>query len=112
MPENYEVIVSPAAEWSLQDIESFKVDSIGASKASKFVDDMLLSFIDAIAEDPARYRFNGRLAEKGIMFRERLDPDNEYRVLYDFDGKKIFILIFISMKQDIEKTLYRYLMSR
>ncbi|AFE61333.1 hypothetical protein Q7S_25916 (plasmid) [Rahnella aquatilis HX2] len=42
------------------------------------------------------------------MLRERLDVEGEYRVLYDFDGTNIEILLFVSMKQDFGKLLYRY----
>ena len=42
------------------------------------------------------------------MLRERLDVESEYRILYDFDGNNIDILLFISMKQDFNKQLYRY----
>lgn len=42
------------------------------------------------------------------MLRERLDVESEYRVLYDFDGEHIEILLFISMKQDFDKILYRF----
>nr|AAG31734.1 unknown [Erwinia amylovora]AAG31738.1 unknown [Erwinia amylovora] len=61
-----------------------------------------------IKEEPRRYRFNAHLSERGLMLRERLDVESEYRVLYDFDGKHIEILLFISMKQDFDKQLYRY----
>ncbi len=33
------------------------------------------------------------------MFREQLDVDGDYSVLYDFDGSTIQILLVISMKQ-------------
>jgi hypothetical protein len=39
-----------------------------------------------------------------------LDPDSEYRVIYDYDGQTVEILLFISMKQDLESALYRYLL--
>ena len=62
-------------------------------------------------QDPDRYRYNAMLADKGISIRERLDPDNQYRCLYDFDEQNgvIEILLFVSTKQDLEKMLYRYL---
>ena len=46
-----------------------------------------------------------------ISIRERVDPDNQYRCLYDFDEQNgvIEILLFVSTKQDLEKMLYRYL---
>lgn len=112
MSHTFSVTLSPAAEWSLLDIESFKIDSIGASRAAEFTDNLLISSVSAILEDPMRYRYNGLLADKGLLFRERLDPDNEYRAIYDVDGSRVIILLFISMKQDIEKMLYRYLITR
>jgi len=60
-----------------------------------------------ITEDPQRYRFNVYLSDRGLMLRERLDVEGEYRVLYDFDGTNIEILLFVSMKQDFGKSLYR-----
>lgn len=45
----------------------------------------------------------------GVQLCERLDPDSEYRVIYDCDDKTIEILVFVSMKQDLESALYRYL---
>ncbi len=112
MPKTFSVIISPAAEWCLQDIESFKMDSIGAIKAAEFADNLLISNVTAIVEDPKRYRYNGMLADKGFLFRERLDAQNEYRTIYDFDDSQVQILLFISMKQDVVKTLYRYLITR
>jgi len=54
------------------------------------------------------YRFNVYLSDRGLMLRARLDVEGEYCVLYDFDGTRIEILLFISMKQDFSKLLYRY----
>ncbi|WP_186379235.1 type II toxin-antitoxin system RelE/ParE family toxin [Yersinia massiliensis] len=107
-----QIIIAPAAEWTLKDIESFKSGMMGPVKAAAFVDNLLISSITAISEDPTRYRFNSILSDSGVQFRERLDPDSEYRVIYDYDGQTVEILVFISMKQDLERTLYRYLMFR
>ncbi|WP_032250922.1 hypothetical protein, partial [Escherichia coli] len=76
-----------------------------------WADDLLASSVKAISQDPARYRYNAMLADKGISIRERLDPDNQYRCLYDFDEQNGVIekLLFVSTKQDLEKMLYRYL---
>ncbi|MNG94108.1 hypothetical protein D3C79_531070 [compost metagenome] len=112
MPKYRDIIVSPAAEWSLKDIESFKSGTIGPANAGEFVDNLLLSSLSslsAIAEDPTRYRFNAMLSGYGIQLRERLDTDSEYRVIYDCNDQTIEILIFVSMKQDLESALYRYL---
>ncbi|WP_447840820.1 hypothetical protein [Enterobacter bugandensis] len=59
-------------------------------------------------QDSERYRYNVHLSDRGLMLRERLDVEGEYRVLYDFVGSTIEILLFISMKQDFSKTLCRY----
>ncbi|CNI14002.1 type II toxin-antitoxin system RelE/ParE family toxin [Yersinia pekkanenii] len=107
-----QIIISPAAEWTLKDIESFKSGTMGPVKAGEFVDNLLISSITAISEDPIRYRFNSMLSDSGVQFRERLDPDSEYRVIYDYDGQTVEILAFVSMKQDLERVLYRYLMYR
>ncbi|WP_392432462.1 type II toxin-antitoxin system RelE/ParE family toxin [Yersinia sp. HM-2024] len=107
-----QIIISPAAEWTLQDIESFKSATMGPVKAGEFVDNLLISSITAISEDPVCYRFNSMLSDSGVQLRERLDPDSEYRVIYDYDGQTAEILAFVSMKQDLERVLYRYLMFR
>ena len=39
-----------------------------------FVDNLLLSSLAAIADDPARYRFNAVLAGMGVRLHERLIP--------------------------------------
>jgi hypothetical protein len=73
---------------------------------------MIFGFIDkGHFSRSDRYRYNAMLADKGISIRERLDPDNQYRCLYDFDEQNgvIEILLFVSTKQDLEKMLYRYL---
>ncbi|WP_394542015.1 hypothetical protein [Pantoea sp. SGAir0418] len=54
------------------------------------------------------YRDNFYLSDRGLMLREQLDVEAEYRVLYNFDGSPTDILLFISMKQDFSKALYRY----
>ncbi|WP_148877518.1 type II toxin-antitoxin system RelE/ParE family toxin [Serratia marcescens] len=110
MPQEIRFTVAPAAEWSLKDIESYKSGTIGAVAAGVFVDNLLLSSLAAIADDPARYRFNAVLAGMGVRLHERWDPDSEYRVIYDYDGQTVEILLFISMKQDLESALYRYLL--
>jgi len=106
--QQFNVIIAPLAVQSLSDIESYKSGFIGAQRAMELVDFMLGDAIEAIEQDPLRYRFNFLLQNRGLLLRERLDVDNEYRVLYDFDGQSIKILMFVSMKQDFEKQLYRY----
>lgn len=92
----------------LEDIESYKSGTIGAQQSASFVDNLLMDSVANILEDPGRYRFNAHLSDRGLMLRERLDVESEYRVLYDFDGTNIEILLFASMKQDYGKLLYRY----
>jgi len=64
--------------------------------------------VDNISQDPERYRYNAYLSERGLLLRERLDVEGEYRVLYDFVDNTIQILLFVSMKQDFGNLLYRY----
>jgi len=47
----------------------------------------------------------GHLLRVGVIIIAR---HYKYRVLYDFDGTNIEILLFVSMKQDFGKLLYRY----
>lgn len=65
MPQEIRFTVAPAAEWSLKGIESYKSGTIGAVAAGVFVDNLLLSSLAAIADDPACYRFNAVLAGMG-----------------------------------------------
>lgn len=111
MANSFNVTIAEAALWSLQDAESFKSNYTDSVQAASWADDSLASSVKAISQDPARYRYNAMLADKGISIRERLDPDNQYRCLYDFDEQNgvIEILLFVSTKQDLEKMLYRYL---
>lgn len=74
MPQEIRFTVAPAAEWSLKDIESYKSGTIGAVAAGMFVENLLLSSLAAIADDPARYRFNAVLAGMGVRLHERLIP--------------------------------------
>jgi len=104
----YSVVVAPLALQCLADIESYKSGTIGAQLAARFIDNLLLDSVACIIQDPERYRFNVYLSDRGLMLRERLDVEGEYRVLYDFDGTHIEILLFVSMKQDFSKLLYRY----
>ncbi|ADP09973.1 hypothetical protein EJP617_02920 [Erwinia sp. Ejp617] len=108
MSKQYSIAVAPVAYQCLQDIESFKSGSIGTPQAASFVERLFLDSVKNIKEDPERYRYNAHLSDRGLMLRERLDVESEYRVLYDFDGEHIEILLFISMKQDFDKLLYRY----
>lgn len=96
------------AQQCLEDIESFKSGTIGHQLAANFVDNLLIESVVNITQDPQRYRFNAYLLDRGLRLRERLDVEGEYRVLYDFDGANIEILLFVSMKQDFGKLLYRY----
>lgn len=108
MTRQFRISVAPLAEWTLKDIESFKSTTIGGSLAAEFVDRLLMDSVAAIMQDPERYRFSHLLSQRGLNLRERLDPDSDYRVLYDFDGKTVQILMFLSVKQDFVTTLYRY----
>ncbi len=108
MTRQFRVSIAPMAEWTLKDIESFKSDTHGAKLAAEFVDKLLQDSVAAILQDPIRYRYSHLLSQRGLNLRERLDPESEYRVLYDFDGKTVHILMFLSMKQDFTTTLYRY----
>jgi len=108
MSPQFKVSIAPLAEWTLKDIESFKSTTIDAKLAAEFVDALLMDSVAAIMQDPERYRFSHLLSQRGLNLRERLDPNSDYRVLYDFDGKNVQILIFLGMKQDFVTTLYRY----
>jgi hypothetical protein len=103
------ITLAETAVTSLQDLEFFKTQFIGNNEAAKLIDDLLLRSVSAISLDPARYRFNGILADKGIRIREWLDTDNEYRCFYD-DGDpcRVVILLYASMKEDFESALYRH----
>lgn len=108
MSKQYQVSIAPLAEQCLKDIESYKSGTVGAQQAATFVDTLLIESVANIMQDPERYRYNVYLSDRGLMLRERLDVEGEYRVLYDFDGSTIDILLFISMKQDFGRVLYRY----
>ena len=108
MSQKYRVLISPLAEQCLKDIESYKSGTVGAQQAATMVDNLLMESVTKIVQDPERYRYNVYLANRGLLLRERLDVDGEYRVLYDLDGSAIHILLVISMRQDFGKMLYRY----
>lgn len=110
MAHSYTITLAETALWSLQDIESFKINCMNSKQAAKFIDNLLLSSLEAISEDPERYRPNQMLADKGVLIRERIDIDSQYRCLYEFDEQtnSAIILLFVSTQQDLEKTLYRY----
>lgn len=108
MSDQFSVEVAPVAYQCLQDIESYKSGTIGARHAADLVDKLLMDSVKNIMEEPERYRFNAHLSDRGLKLRERLDGDSEYRVLYEFNGQHITILLFISMKQNFDKQLYRY----
>lgn len=108
MSNQYSIVVAPMAQQCLEDIESYKSGTIGKQQAASFIDNLLMDSVDNIIQDPERYRFNVYLSDRGLLLRERLDVEGEYRVLYDFDGTNIEILLFVSMKQDFGKLLYRY----
>ncbi|EBO6350024.1 type II toxin-antitoxin system RelE/ParE family toxin (plasmid) [Enterobacter ludwigii] len=108
MSQQYTVSIAPMAYQCLADIESYKSGYIGSLKAGDLVDNLLQESVACIIQDPERYHYNFHLQDRGMFLRERLDVESEYRVLYDFDGTNIEILLFVSMKQDFEKQLYRY----
>ena len=104
----FSVVVAPIALQCLEEIEFYKSVTVGSEKAASFVDKLLTESVAHIIQDPKRYRFNPYLSDRGLMLRERLDIESEYRVLYDFDGANIEILLIVSMRQDFGKLLYRY----
>lgn len=108
MSRQCRISIAPMAEWTLKDIESFKSVTLGARPAAEFVDKLLMDAVAAILQDPERYRFSHLLSQRGLNLQERCDPVSEYRVIYDFDGQTVQILMFLSMKQDFVTTLYRY----
>lgn len=108
MSNQFSIVVAPIAQQCLENIESYNSGTIGPQQAASFVDNLLIDSVTNIIQDPERYRFNVYLSDRGLMLRERLDVEGEYRVLYDFDGTNIEILLFVGMKQDFGKLLYRY----
>lgn len=110
MTRQIRISIAPMAEWTLKDIESYKITTIGPRRAAEFVDHLFRDAIAAVMQDPERYRFSYLLSQRGLNLRERCDPESEYRVIYDFDGQNVQILMFLSMKQDFITTLYRYQM--
>ena len=108
MPNQFSVVVAPIALQCLEEIEFYKSVTVGSAQAASFVDNLFTESVAHIVQDPQLYRFNTYLSDRGLMLRERLDTESEYRVLYDFDGSNIEILLVVSMKQDFSKLLYRY----
>ncbi|HDS1207844.1 TPA: type II toxin-antitoxin system RelE/ParE family toxin [Shewanella algae] len=102
-------VISDVAIWTLEDIESFYTPYIGADRAADLTESLLRDTVSAIEEDPERYRFSARLADKGVRLRERITPDGQFTAIYDFDGETIEVLLFMSTKQDIESLLHRYM---
>ncbi|CAI2041156.1 Uncharacterised protein [Serratia fonticola] len=89
----FSMAVAPVAYQCLADIESYKSGTVGAQQAVDVVDNLLMASVANIIQVPERYRFNVHLSDRGLMLRERLDIDSEYRVLYDVDGKNLEILL-------------------
>ncbi|MBC8952752.1 type II toxin-antitoxin system RelE/ParE family toxin [Xenorhabdus sp. PB62.4] len=92
----------------LEHIESFNALEFSPQKAAEITEQLINESIAAIAEDLQRYRFNASLLDFGVFIRERLDADKGYRVLYEIKGDLIYILLFLSTKQDLAKALYRH----
>ncbi|CDH23526.1 type II toxin-antitoxin system RelE/ParE family toxin [Xenorhabdus bovienii] len=92
----------------LEDIESFNALRLSPQKAIKITESLLRESITAISDDPKRYRFNASLLDLGLFVRERLDIDRGYRVLYEIKDDLIYILLFLSTKQDLTDALYRH----
>lgn len=112
MKKPLDILFSETAIWSLKDAESFKLNyTQNSQEAALFIDDLFNSTVTAISQDPTRYRYNAMLADKGILIRERIDIDSQFRCLYEFNQQNntVNILLFISTKQDLKSTLYRYL---
>lgn len=109
--KNYKITISESALLSIQEAESFKLQKTTPAEAYEWADSLFRTSIEAISQDPARYRCNTMLADKGLNIRERIDVDSQYRCLYDFNRESgdVEILLFISTKQDLEKMLYRYM---
>lgn len=106
---NKPVELAGTAVISLQDLEFFKAQFIVHAEAAKLIDSLLIRSVAAISQDPARYHFNGILADKGIRIREWLDTENDYRCFYDDgDPASVNILLYASMKEDFEAALYRH----
>ncbi len=107
---NFKVVVTESALWSLQDAESFKSSLVGRDVAAKWADGLLLSTEEVLSEDPERYRYCAQLSDRAVAIRERFDPDSGFRCLYDLDmeRREVYLLLFISERQDFEKMLNRY----
>lgn len=107
----YNVEIAETALWTLEDIESFNAERIGAQQAASLADKLLTDSVRTLEVDPTRYRFSARLANKGLNLRERITPDGKYIVIYDFDGENVWILLFLSTRQDLEGLLHRYVIT-
>ncbi len=93
------------------DIESFKVNVLGADAAANFVEQLLVDAVAAIETEPLLYRFSSELADYGLRVHERIDRHG-YRTLYEVHGTVARILLVLHTKQDIESALYRHLIIR
>ena len=93
------------------DIESFKVNVLGADAAANFVEQLLVETVSAIETEPLLYRISAELADYGLRVHERIDRHG-YRTLYEVDGSVARLLLVLHTKQDIQSALYRHLIIR
>lgn len=105
------VEITESAFLCLQDIESFKINIIGAEAAGQFVEQMLSGSVVAIGNNPTLYRINPDLANFGIRVHERID-EHGYRFLYELQDSVASILLILHTKQDIVSALFRHMIFR
>ncbi len=105
------VEITNSAFSCLQDIESFKVNTLGAEAAGHFVEQILSESVVAIGNNPTLYRINSDLADYGLHVHERID-EYGYRFLYELHDSVASILLILHTKQDIVSALFRHMMFR
>ncbi|MBK5074710.1 type II toxin-antitoxin system RelE/ParE family toxin [Budviciaceae bacterium CWB-B4] len=108
----YRLFIAETAYRSLEVIEDYQTALHGVAEAQKVADNLLSLSAKEIAESPLRYGYNHMATDKGLRLRQWYDKEQKHRVLYEItENNEVYVLLYVSVKQDLEQLLYQLLIS-
>lgn len=105
------VIIAKSARIMLENLEAYKVRSVGERRAQEIIDNLIESSVSSISENPGMHHKNLDALSRGVTLYEWIDTVNQYKALYTFDGKQAAIVIYCSTKEDFMRLFYLIMMS-
>ncbi|MGV7961760.1 type II toxin-antitoxin system RelE/ParE family toxin [Photorhabdus tasmaniensis] len=100
------VIITKVARLSLLNLEGFKARTVGIKRAQEIIDELIAESTKSISENPGMHHRNIEALARGLTLYEWIDPVNQYKVLYTYNGSQAVINMFCNTREDFSRLLY------